>query len=280
MTNTIKIITDYDEQWGEGLTLSIDDIPLNKYFEECMDDDIHDSVALPWKDPHDLGGLALLWDYPFYWKGNKRFVWFLSDSSEDEVVPLLSCPDDANEMDCLLLCAYVRKDKDYVYWDRIGRIIHEYNEWEKMKPYGYTCGEILSKEKAEKYGYNTSIYDVDDEEADHWRSNHWEDELYRRNMNYLLPKYRNQEAVKWLKDTNWKFPSINYHGILDFFRQSDQNIKICKCIDPPKDTPFEKEAVYRWDYGIDCICAYHESGMRWSATEIKFLWHFQILTGK
>ena len=87
MTNTIKIITDYDEQWGEGLTLSIDDIPLNKYFEECMDDDIRDSVALPWKDPHDLGGLALLWDYPFYWKGNKRFVWFLSDSSEDEVVP-------------------------------------------------------------------------------------------------------------------------------------------------------------------------------------------------
>lgn len=279
-TNSIKITIDHDDFWGDGLTLSIDGIPLHKYFEECMDDDIHDSVVLPWGDPHELNGLALLWDYPFYWKGNERFVWFLTDSSENEVVPLLSCPDDAEEMDCLLLCAYVRKDEKYVYWDRIGRIIHEYHEREKMVSYGYTCGEILSKEKAERYGYNTSVYDVEDEDAVNWRNDHWDDELYRRNINYLLPKYRSQEVVKWLKDTNWKFPLKNYQGILDFFRRTGDKPKICKCIDPPKNTPFEKDGVYRWEYGIDCYFACHESGARWSAAEIGFLMHFQILTGK
>lgn len=198
-SNTLTITVDHDDHYGDGLTLSIEGIPLHKYFEECMDDDIHDSVAIPWDDPHRLNGLALLWDYPFYWKGNEKFLWFLTDSSENEVVPILSCPDDANEMDCLLLCAYIRKDENYVYWDRIGRIIHEYHEWERKADYGYTCGEILSREKSDKYGYKTPLRSVDDEEADNWLSEHWKDELYRQNINYLLPRYRSQEAVKWLK---------------------------------------------------------------------------------
>ena len=216
--NSLKMIVDHDDHYGDGLTLSIDGVPLHKAFEECMDDDIHDSVVIPWDDPHNLSGMVLLWDHSFYWKGNARFLWYLTDSPENEVVPILSCPDDADEMDCLLLCAYVRKEKNFVYWDRIGRIIHEYREWEVMQSYGYTCGEILSKEKAEQYGYNTSIYDVEDEDAVNWRSDHWDDELYRRNMNYLLPKYRSQEAVKWLKDVNWKFPITQYQAMLDFFR--------------------------------------------------------------
>ena len=276
-TNKLSIIIDRDDHYGDALTLSIDGIPLHKYFEECMDDDIHDSVALPWKDPHDLSGLTLLWDYPFYWKGNERFVWFLTDSSENEVVPILSCSDDADEMDCLLLCAYVRKDEKYVYWDRIGRIIHEYHEWEKMKAYGYTCGEILSKEKAEQYGYNTSIYDIEDDDAWNWIKDHWDDELYRRNIKYLLTRYRSEKAVKWLKDTNWKFPRNMYENILACFRKGELCSKLCICIDPPKDSLFEKETIYRWEYGIDCYRAYHESGAIWTSSEITFLKHFQIL---
>lgn len=278
-TNILSITTDYDEIYGDGLTLVIDGKPLYKYFEECMDDDIHDSVVLPWEDPHKLDGLALLWDFPFYWKGNERFLWFLTNSSENEVVPILSCPDDANEMDCLLLCAYVRKDENYVYWDRIGRIIHEFQEWKIKASYGFTCGEILSKEKAERYGYDTSVYDVEDEDAVNWRNDHWDDELYRRDMRYLLPRYRSQEAVKWLKDTNWVFPTKTYQGILDFFRRNGTN-KICKCINPLKDTPFIIDAVYSWEYGIDSYAVFHETGFRWDADEIEFLTHFQILTGK
>lgn len=275
-TNRLSITIDHDDHYGDGPTLSIDGIPLHKYFEECMDDDIHDSVAIPWDDPHRLNGLTLLWDYPFYWKGNERFLWYLTDSSENEVVPILSCPDDANEMDCLLLCAYVRKDTNYVYWDRIGRIIHEYHEWEK----GYTSEENLQKRKEEKICRNTPDCDLEDEDADKRSADHWSDELFNRNMNYLLPKYRSQVAVKWLKDVNWKFPRNMYENILVCFRTGDLSRRWCKCINPPKNTLFEKDSIYRWEYGINCYCACHESGASWTSAEIGFLMHFQILTGK
>ena len=44
-------------------------------------------------------------------------------------------------------------------------------------------------------------------------------------------------------------------------------------------TAFEKEGLYHWDY-IDGYIAYHESGESWSAGDIEFYQHFQILSGK
>lgn len=56
--------------------------------------------------------------------------------------------------------------------------------------------------------------------------------------------------------------------------------KLCRCIDPPPHTKFLKNEIYRWGYAIDGTVAYHESGERWDAGEIDFLWHFEILSGK
>ena len=55
---------------------------------------------------------------------------------------------------------------------------------------------------------------------------------------------------------------------------------ICRCFDPPKDTPFLKEAVYEWSAIIDGKCVYGENGYIWYAGEIEFYQHFQILKGK
>ena len=36
--------------------------------------------------------------------------------------------------------------------------------------------------------------------------------------------------------------------------------KLCRCIDPPPDTRFVKNEVYKWEYIIDGVVAYLESG--------------------
>ena len=56
--------------------------------------------------------------------------------------------------------------------------------------------------------------------------------------------------------------------------------RLCRCIDTPVNTRFVKDEIYRWGYIIDGKVAYHESGEKWDAGEIDFLWHFEILSGK
>ena len=53
----------------------------------------------------------------------------------------------------------------------------------------------------------------------------------------------------------------------------------CRCFDPPKGSPFQKEKEYRWDYCIDGYIVYSDCGDRW-AFGIDFYWYFQILSGK
>ena len=56
--------------------------------------------------------------------------------------------------------------------------------------------------------------------------------------------------------------------------------RLCRCIDSPPDTRFFKNEVYKWEYIIDGAVVYHDSGGKWSAGEIEFLWYFEILSGK
>jgi len=56
--------------------------------------------------------------------------------------------------------------------------------------------------------------------------------------------------------------------------------KACRCITPPRNTPFGRNGIYEWGYVIDGYYVRHESGASWSAGEIEFLKHFQILSGK
>ena len=62
-------------------------------------------------------------------------------------------------------------------------------------------------------------------------------------------------------------------GISDYGR-------VCRCINPPDRTPFKKENLYKGGYTIDGYYASHGTGSVWSAGEIVFLKHFQILSGK
>lgn len=212
--NTLTVIKIQMNEYSYQYSVAVDGIPLYKYFEECMDDDISDSVSIPFTDPHDLEDLVLLWECNFYWKGNEDFIWFLTDSQEEEVLPLLSCPECAEEMDCLLLCALVKKDGEHVYWERIGRIRHAENESEQMIQYGFKCKDVLSDKDCDEYGADTPVAEVDD----WWVWEHWREELFKRELGFLRSHYKTPDGVKWLKDVNWIFSVENYREVVDFFR--------------------------------------------------------------
>ena len=213
--NTISVVVLNIDDHCRQLSIAVDGIPLYRIFEDCIDDDIGDSVLLPFSNTHDLKDLALLWDCDFFYKGSEDFIRYLTDSPEEEVLPILSCPEDYEDLDCLLLCAYVRKDEDYVYWDRIGRIIHAQNEWDKKAEYGVRCKDVLSEEECKIYGPDTFMSQIDD----NWFSEHWREELFHRNMGFLREHYKSPGGVKWLKEVNWKFPADNYWKVVDFFRK-------------------------------------------------------------
>ena len=220
--NALSIIKIQLNEYAYQFSIAVDGIPLYKIFEECIDDDISDSVSVPFTDPHNLEDMALLWDLDFYWKGNQDFIWFLTDSTKEEVLPLLSCPECADEMDCLLLCAFVRKDADCVYWDRIGRIIHAEDEEKQLRKHGFKCKEVLSEEDCRLYGADTPAVEVDD----WWVSEHWREELFQRDKNYLRDYYTTPDGVKWLKDVSWKFSIENYLEVVNFFRNAPAEMKL------------------------------------------------------
>lgn len=216
ITNALTIVKIEFDNNAYQYSIAVDGVPLYKYFEQCIDDDISDSVAIPFSDSHNLKDMQLLWEHNFYWKGNGDFIWLLTDSLDEEVLPLLSCPECIDEMDCLLLCTFVRKEADCVCWDRIGRIIHEEDEWDKMKQNGLKCKDVLTEEDCRLYGYDTPVAEVDDS----WVSDHWREELFQRNKGFLRNHYKSQNGVKWLKEVNWRFSPDNYWETVNFFRDT------------------------------------------------------------
>ncbi len=207
-------------QWDVPM---IDGIPLYRYFEECIEDDISDSVAMPFRDSHDLEDLSFVWieDYYGYWRGIIDFVWGLIESEEDAAVPVLVCPEDP-ELDCLTLVAYVRKDNEYVYWDRIGRVIlpdadNAHDSWLLS---GYKCKEVFSEEKCQQFGPETPVYVMDDYEAGQWIDSHGREEFCRRYENYYGEYYKQPGAVRWLSNVHWVFARNDYQERLMYLRDT------------------------------------------------------------
>ena len=56
--------------------------------------------------------------------------------------------------------------------------------------------------------------------------------------------------------------------------------KGCRCIEPPMGVPFERDGIYRWDYGLRCIIVFHRCGITWVASGTEFARHFQRLDGE
>lgn len=190
----------------------IDGIPLPQYLTEwsaAFPDDKSMELMKPFED------LCPAWNTNLEWEGDVRFVWKVI-ALEQAVLPLLLCPDDL-DFTCIVIVAEVKKDRDFVYWDRIGYVLHDREDFEEERRSGILKTEAYSDEDWDKYGDNIAWAEADSPEWRRWIGENWAEELYRRRMNYTLPYYETEGNVCWMKNVNWVFDRREYEAMTEEF---------------------------------------------------------------
>ncbi|MBQ3513211.1 MAG: hypothetical protein IJA32_05345 [Lachnospiraceae bacterium] len=164
-------------------------------------------------------GLYPAWGKGLDYKGDIRFVWKLIEM-DSAVLPLLLCSDDL-DFSCIVMVVDVEKTKDFVYWRRIGYVLHEKEDFKEEKKCGILYLESYSDEDWEKYGDNIALEQVDSLFWKQWISENWEEELFRRRMNYTLPFYQTEGNVCWIKNVEWAFDRFEYDKMVNQFWQTE-----------------------------------------------------------
>lgn len=172
-----------------------------------------------------FSGLCPAWSKELDWAGDIRFVWKLIEM-DSAVLPLLLCEDDL-DFSCIVIVVEVEKTKNFVYWNRIGYVLHENENFEEEKKNGILNTNFYSDEDWEKYGDNIALENVDSPLWKQWISDNWEEELYRRRMNYTLPFWQTEGNVCWIKDVGWVFDKSEYEQMVNTFREM-QTIELLK----------------------------------------------------
>lgn len=220
----------YENYW------TIDGVALPNLLDLKIKDIEDDFVKSDIKSFLDL---CPAWNLDLEWRGDVRFVWKLIEM--DHVpLPLLLCPDD-RDFSCIVIVVEIEKNKDFIYWNRIGYVLHEKEDFDEEKRSGILDIDKYSDDDWEKYGDNIALATVDSEEWMKWISEYWDEELYRRRMNYTLPYYQKEKNIKWIAQTDWMFESCEYERMVDKFK----TIQIMKYLDRLKEITSEKIDIHK-----------------------------------
>ena len=138
----VQTIYDYGEYYW-----MIDGRPIVRYLNEAVS-----AGACPRLEVFgSLEGLLSAWTGELVWKAENRFIWEMVDSSEDLNVPVLVCEDDC-DLSCIVIMAKIRKEPDTVYWDSLGVLSLENQDFRMEKQSGILCLEAYSDQDWEEYG--------------------------------------------------------------------------------------------------------------------------------
>lgn len=159
--------------------------------------------------------LCPAWTKELDWYGDVRFVWKLIEK-DSSILPVLLCPDDL-DFSCIVMVVEVERNNDFVYWNQIGYVIHANEDFREEKEKGILDLEAYSDRDWDMYGDNIACADVDSEEWRQWISENWDEELYRRRMNYTYPHYQKEGSVCWIHEMNWVFARDEYDRITEEF---------------------------------------------------------------
>ncbi len=208
--NHIKLEKTYTAYGYEYSLWSIDGISLPKYLQSWaadLPDDKRVRVPVPFSD------LWPAWVRNLDWEGDVRFVWKAIEMDK-AVLPLLLCPDDA-DFTCIVVVVEAEKTEDFVYWNKVGFVLHDREDFAEEKNSGILKLEAYSDEDWEKYGDNIALEEVNSPAWCQWISENWAEELYRRRMNYTLPFYQTEGNVFWMKETGWVFDRREYESMVE-----------------------------------------------------------------
>lgn len=165
-----------------------------------------------------LNGLCPAWGPGMQNRGEIRFIHQLLWQEEPVNLPILVCEDDL-DLSCIVIVAAVRKQGGAVFWDRIGYVDH--SEWDPGREMvsGILCLEAYTEDDWARYGDNIALEQVRSRDWRLWISEHWDEELYRRRMNYTLPYFQDERHIRWLKDTEYAFDRTAYENCIRFYEE-------------------------------------------------------------
>ena len=157
--------------------------------------------------------LAICWSDEYDFKGDSEFVRFALNQNK-AIIPILLCPDDF-DFSCIVIVVDVDKQEDKVRWKRIGLVDHSGESFEKEKRSGILYTETYSEEDSLRYGDNIAFAQVDSDEWCKWISDNWDEELFRRRINYTFLYYQNEKNIIWFADCNFEFDRKEYDSTVE-----------------------------------------------------------------
>lgn len=190
----------------------IDSIRLSQHLSEKKEA-ILPQIVEPFDD------LCPAWTKGLDFFGDVRFVWKLLEQ-EKIILPIYMCPEDL-DFSCIVIVVEVEKSNDVVYWNRVGLVhIKDYNfSVEKSK--GILNLDSYTYADWKKYGDNIALSEVDSNEWCSWISDNWDEELFRRRMNYTLPLYMDNKNIIWFAKLDWVFERVQYERMVDDYWEEE-----------------------------------------------------------
>lgn len=194
-------------------TCFIDGISVQELFNKI----ISGSVAKHKEYLGNVLGLTFAWTTDLDWKGDIEFVFNLLKINSP-ILPILLCEDDL-DFSCIVIVVEVERFADTVAWKRIGYVDHSNESFEEEKKNGILNTSSYSKEDWLKHGDSIALEKVDSPKWQKWISDNWDDELFRRRMNYTLPYYKTEGNIVWVKDSDWQFDKNQYERCVSDYMQ-------------------------------------------------------------
>ncbi|WFR59448.1 XRE family transcriptional regulator [Anaerocolumna sp. AGMB13025] len=165
---------------------------------------------------NSLLGVYPAWGKELVWEADKHFIYELLVAKDTLNVPILVCEDDL-DFSCIVILARIRKEHNYVYWDKIGLLNHDSEDFIIEKKSGILFTEAYNDDDWKNYGDNIALTKVDSKEWCDWISKNWYDELLRRRRNYTKPYMQNDKNIIWIENVNWSFDEKDYRVCMDWY---------------------------------------------------------------
>ena len=206
--NRIEIRNSLTSSGYETKAFFVDGRPLYEYINEWLS---NNSELLKSISPTD--DLAICWTSEYDYAGDAKFMEFVLKQNS-AITPILSCPDDF-DFSCIVIVADVIKQDDKVIWRRIGKVNHSAESFEQEKRRGILYTAAYTDEDRIRYADNIALADVDSPEWCKWIGENWNEELYRRRINYTFPYYQDEKNIEWFAVCNFEFKKQDYHTLVE-----------------------------------------------------------------
>lgn len=149
---------------------------------------------------------------------DKRYIWHLIDNKINCNFPILLCGDDM-DFTCTIVVVKVEYQQDYVIWKSFGSV--DKSNYSYVDYYNSGIKDIDSWSAEDWEKYQDIVYDLlyDNYFFSDWTDKHCQEELYRRNCNYIHKYLNNDDNIHWFGNLNFKFDINQYFDCLNSIRK-------------------------------------------------------------